>query len=237
MANAKRPPLMGSKIARRTLEGRQEREFHRLFELMDTIDRHYEALDTLHKTPNPNLTKEASAARYGEQYRKAHKMLGNMSVELSNDLASLESRLKSEAETKAGLNKPMTEAAQQEIRAALRSMPQKERDKTLREAALNGDVGILKSVREASTPFLYGGTSEPVESLIQQHMERAVPNLRSDLEAIEHANSHLKMSVDGFVRETEKMRDPILESSAEAQQESIRQAEAVLSQGVQSNGD
>ena len=230
MATAKRPPLMGSKVARRTLEGRNRIEFFRVFEAMDTAERQYNALETLYNTEDPNRTKDARAARYGEQFRKAHALVGKLSADAATGLDKLERELLADAEHRAGLNKPMTEAAMQEIRSALRAMPAKERDATLRQAALTGDVGILKAVREAPSSFLYGGTGEPVESLVQQHIERAVPELRDELEAIEHAFSHLKLSADGFMREAEKMRDPVAEQRAQAQAEQIRQAEAALEQ-------
>ena len=237
MATAKRPPMLGSKIARRTLEGRNRIEFFRLFDVLDTVERQYNALETLYHTDDPNRTKEGRAARYGEQYRKAHDLLGKLSVEVATSLENLERKLLSDAEHQAGLNKPMTEGAQQEIRAALRAMPQSKRDATLRDAALNGDVGILKAVRESPTEFLYGGTTEPIESLVQQHIERAVPELRDELQAIEHAYSHLKLSVDGFVREADKMRDPVAEQRAQEQAEQIRQAEAALAAGDAGGGD
>jgi hypothetical protein len=99
---------------------------------------------------------------------------------------------------------PPAEAA--EIRAALRAMPQAERDRTISDAIERGDAAVIASVQRVS-PLLIGPLTVPVESLTNLYLDRHAPEMRSQLEAVEAAATNLSFAASAFKRAAEDMRD------------------------------
>lgn len=195
---------------------------------VDTMSGLYDGLTKLHATPDPNLTREARALKYKRRFEQASEAVRKKATSAAEQLDILERRIKSDAEVKAGLHSPQTEAAAQEIRSVLRSLDQKARDKMLRDAALSGDVAILQAVRNATTPALYGGTTEPVESLIDMHLQKVAPELAEQRAALDAATHALNLAVDSYMSTTNELRDPMGEHIAEKQEADTRSAEEQL---------
>ena len=135
---------------------------------------------------------------------------------------------KGQAFAKSGLDKPIGEAQAAEIRAVLRSMGDKERDKLLKEAALNGDALMLKAVRDAASPVLYGGTITPIETLINQLLHKTNPDLQAKLDALADADTRVRGAGDAYMKDVSELRDLQAESLAEKQQAELQEAGRML---------
>ena len=195
---------------------------------IDQLRDSFEALSTLKNNPSPDFTKSAWAARFALHRNRAIEASRRTTERLAGELDSLERELRTTAERNAGLHAPLDPAAAAEIRAALRAMSQEQRDAAITKAAQNRDVAVLRAVREAPSALLVGDLNAPVDALIEQLIHEANPGLEHDLAAIEDATTRLSMAVDGFLSETQKLRDVSAEEQAAAQAEAARQAEAKL---------
>lgn len=203
-----KPAFLNPKNARSSLSGA---DFHPVVSTIEKLSGLYDSLEKLQTVKDPDLTPEKRAMTYRDNWKKANESARNSLMRSADHLDALERNYREEAAHKAGLNKPLSESAAQEIRATLRAMPQKERDKVLRDAALNGDAMILKAVRDAASPWLVGEITVPVETLVDELVQNRVPELRQQLDALHEADNRLKMAGDAFMKETNAMREPHLE--------------------------
>jgi len=232
-----KPVLLSSKNLSRlmTENGRNSYAFVRARTAIDQMSSLFDSLDTLHRTPSPNMTMEGRALRYRQQFEKAMQASKQSALAAVEALNAHEAELVRDAEIAAGLHKHVDTATAQEIRSALRAMSQAERDRVVREAALAGDATIIQAIRSAASPLLTGPISVPMDEMIRVMIEQASPELGAQLEDISTAADLLEGAVAAFTREAQSRRDPMLEARAEQQSEATRRAEAALAEAAAGN--
>lgn len=153
----------------------------------------------------------------------------------ADSLDALERKVRYNAEAAAGLHEAMPEATLSEIRTALRGMSQNDRDQAVTEAFNAGDIPTVKAVLKSPSAMLAGTLKAPVKPMTDELISRAARELSSQLEAIEHAENFLNLSVDSFMKGAEKMRNPRLEAEAQQQIEATSEAEAALAAAIHGN--
>jgi len=223
--------MLSSKMLRQTMSEKGltgTYAFVRTVTAIDELNRLRDALEVLHSTPSPNLTKEGRALRYKQQFDKAAAAAERAAMAATEALNDHEAALIRDAEIRAGLHKHVPEATQQEIRAALRSMSQEDRDRAVREAAQRGDANVIQAVRNAPSPLLTGAITAPMESLVGLLIQKTAPELGQQRQDVEVAYMHLQGATGAFGKEANAMRDPQLESAAGAQEAATKAADAAI---------
>lgn len=230
MATTLKPVLLSSKSLRNIMagNGRNAYAYIKTATAVDEISRLYDALSTLHRTPSPQMTKEGRAARYKQQYAKAIEASRRASLAACDALNEREREIIRDAEIKAGLHSHVPEVTQQEIRQALRELPQEQRDRAVREAAMRGDASVIAAVRNAASSLLTGHINVPVDELVKMLVAKHSPGLDDELQDISTSFDLLKGAVDSFVREADAWRDPHLEAMAEQQDAATKAADAAI---------
>lgn len=233
MATKMRSVLLSSAVIRKSLDHRKnDGAFARAFLAIDRMGQLHDALEALHSTPDPNMTKAARALKYRGQYEAAMSASRAAAMAAVDGLSELEAQLVRAAEERAGLHAHVPESAQQEIRAALRSLTMEERNAVIRQAAQTGDANIIKAVRDAASPLLVGPYTVPLAEMIQVMVEKASPELAQARQDIEAAVSFVTGATGAFTKAAAEMRDPAMEAEAERQAAVAKAAEAALAQAI-----
>lgn len=231
----KKHPSMSSRAAREALSQHSEPEFLRVFHAIETASELYDSLETLHSTPNPEITKSARALKYKSQLDKAQKAARDHAMRAADGLDALERDLRQKAESAAGLHAPIPESTLAEIRGALRGMSQKDRDQAIADAFSAGDIATIKAAIKSPSAVLTGTIEAPIETMTAELINRAAPDFNDKMQAIQHAENFLGLAVDAFVKGAEKMRDPRLEAEAVKQMEATSEAERQLERAMSGN--
>lgn len=232
---AMKPALLSSSNVRRLMqEGKREGSyaFIRTAQAVDELSRLHDALDSLHRTPNPSLTKEARAMKYRAQFTRAMEAGKASALAAVDALNAREAEIKKQAEVRAGLHSHIDAATLAEVRNALRQLPQAERDAAIRDAAQRGDAAVIQAVRNAPSALLTGHVGVPMESLLEMLVTRAAPDLIDELGDISTAFDLLNGATGAFAREAEARRDPHLEALADDQEARTRAADALIDAAV-----
>src|SRR5690554_5836893 len=86
-----KPISFSSTPLRKVLEHRNgQGQFVRAFTALDEIGKLYDSIDTLHKTPDPSLTKEGRAIRYKAHTEKAAETARRLANSTIDGLIELE---------------------------------------------------------------------------------------------------------------------------------------------------
>jgi len=230
-AMTKMKPIMLSSKNLRTMmtgNGRNSYAFIKAATAIDEMSRLHDALDTLHRTPSAQLTKEGRAAKYRQQFDRAMAASKAAALAAVDALNAHEAELIRDAEIKAGLHTHVLEVTQQEIRQALRELPQAQRDQAVREAAMRGDASVIAAVRNAASPLLTGLINVPIDELVQMLVAKHSPGLDDELQDVSTAVDLLQGAVNAFTREAEARRDPHLEAEAQRQDAATQAADAAI---------
>ena len=220
--------LLNSRSARRVLDHRSSSlEFGRIFRTIDQINDMYDSLTVLHSTADPALTRQSKALKYQQQHSKAMDAAKRAVTSAVSGLMDMEAQAIREAERAAGLEK-LGSAELQEIRTALRSMTIMQRDKAIKEAALNGDAGILQAIRTAPSPVLVGDHNVPLDQLMDNFLAQVNPDLPQLKSDIRTALDFLDQATTAFAKDTGAMREPELEEAAVRSAHDSAAAEAKL---------
>jgi len=227
-----KPIMLSSKNLRNMMtgNGRNSYAYIKTATAIDEMSRLHDALDTLHRTPSPQMTKEGRAAKYRQQFDKAMAASKAAALAAVDALNDRERELIRDAEIKAGLHTHVPEVTQQEIRQALRELPQAQRDQAVREAAMRGDASVIAAVRNAASPLLTGAVTVPVDELVKMLVAKHSPGLDDELQDISTAYDLLTGAVNSFAREAEARRDPYLETMAEEQEAATKAADAAIAE-------
>lgn len=223
--------MLSSKMLRQTMSEKGltgTYAFVRTVTAIDELNRLRDALEVLHSTPSPNMTKEGRALRYKQQFDKAAAAAERAAMAATEALNDHEAALIRDAEIRAGLHKHVDAATAAEIRSALRSMSQEDRDRAVREAALAGDSTIIQAIRGAPSALLIGAITVPMESLVEQLIQKTAPELGQQRQDIGEAFMYLSGAAGAFGKEANGMRDPQLESAAGAQEAATKAADAAI---------
>lgn len=220
--------LLSSTAAREALAGKSEQAFLSVINTIESLSGRYDALETLYTTPDPSRTLESHALQYRETHQKAAERAAAEVAAVLESLKALENRYIDEAEKKAGLHNQLPTHIAAELRAALRGMTQKERDKAITEAIKNGDVAVIQAVRESPNHLLTGKVSIPHDAIYGEFVRRADPEIESKIEDVNSARNHLNFAYEAFSRDANKMRDPLLEAKADQQKEQTDNAKKLL---------
>lgn len=139
--------------------------------------------------------------------------------------------IRERALTEAGLTVVPSSAL--EIRAALRSLPQKDRGKTVADAFERGDAEVLASIY-GSNRITWGGSSKPIDALFEQYINDAAPQAVRQREALEQTMQGLELVVDTFVRASQSWRDPNTAARGFQQEADYGKAESDLKAALSS---
>ena len=138
-----RPSMLYSAIARKNLTEHEELAVRS--SASSTVAQMFEAFECLQSAPDPLKTAEANALAYKaahEEPRRARMRWSNQQIDGVCRPGGEHQAIS--AREKAGLTKPSPHAA--EIRAAFRSMTQKERDEAMGRAIDRGENEVLASI-------------------------------------------------------------------------------------------
>lgn len=232
MSNTRiRPATLSSTALQNAVGHRISHEFTHAIAAINQLSGLYDSLIVLHDTPDPSRTKEARALRYKQQHEAAIRKAKTLLEQVAGNMDTLARKARESAEQKAGLHEHMSDALAAELRGALRSLPEKDRNAAIMSAATHKEVGILKAVIESPSALLIGPVSVPLDQIITDYLDTADPSYRETRQDVESAQTHFEFALDTFITETKKLRDPALEEKAEIQQQAITRAETQLQEG------
>ncbi len=222
-----RSALLNSTTTRNTLmpDATSIPEINQALGAIDQIGKVYDALRHVHGTVNPKETVEARAMRYEKQFVASITHARGMATQAAEKLDNLAQTIRARALAEAGL--AAAPASAQEIRAALRSLSQKERDKAIADAFKRGDAEVLASIY-GSNRVTWGGASQPLEAQFEQYIDKAAPEAVRQRDALEQTMQGLEMAVDTFVRSAQKWREPAAAERGFEQEADYGKAEAEL---------
>ena len=222
-----RSPLLSSKVAAKGMDDSVLASGGVQFALgaIDKLGDLFDALAVAQQTINPQETPEARAKRYEKQFQAS---VAKVERTLDEAMARLNSQCETIREAgiyRAGLSAEPKDA--QEIRAALRQMTPKERDKAISEAFDRNDADVLSAIR-ASNPVTWGGSSMPLAQMYDAYIDRVTPELVKQRDALTRASQSLKLATEAFFNGADEWRDPLAAAKGEAQKAEFEKADAAL---------
>lgn len=222
-----RSPLLSSKVARQALGENfpVSTELQYALNTIDSFGSLYDALAKAQKSINPQESPEARAMRYEKQYQQAVAKVERALDDTMGRIEAFKEGIRAAGLFQAGLKDEPKDAA--EIRAALRSMTPKERDKAIKDAFDSGDAQILTSIR-AANPVTWGGSSMPLEPMFDAFIDRVTPELVKQRAAMQKVTQSLKLATEAFFNGAEEWRDPLAAEKGRQQQAEFERAEAEL---------
>lgn len=187
-----------------------------------------EGLAESRNSPNPLDTKERQAADYLTKYTRATKE-AQRTIENEREILDFaEAKLWGEAKQAAKFDPP---ANQSEIRQALLSMSLKERNKALQQSAEAGNGAVLAAIAD-QPDWLWGGSTLPVNGLIDDLFESASPGYKAQVEQFNQARSSLDYANRTFTKAAEGLRDLSGEQAASDGQKRAAQADQLLNDAI-----
>lgn len=199
-----------------------------LADFIDNLANQYNALNVLHTTADPEMTRTGHAVKVKSAVIRTIESSGKRAVKLFGRLADYESLIIHQAKERAGLLKPYPEAHLSELRSALRQMSTAERERAIKAAFDKNDVAVIRAINEASSPVLVGEHKLPMDEMLSTFLHRHNPNLAQELEESKALSARLEIVSDSFVSSVQSMRDIALEEEAEKNQRAAKEALAVL---------
>jgi hypothetical protein len=220
-----RHPALSSRAARQSLGHVSHPAATWIARSIDDLSSLYDGLAAVRAAQNPLHTQEKRALDYKQKFEAAQIRSKEIIDRAVEQMANYQADVEAAARSKAGLDRPVPHAS--EIRAALRSMTQAERDKAMGDSLAAGDTEPLLACMGAN-PILTGRFTTPMEVHLKLLMETAAPELvqaRADLEAM---GNHLSMAASAFRTSTESMRDLNAEERGEQGEQLAADAERKL---------
>lgn len=228
-----RHPALSSRAARHNLSHVAHPAALWIARSIDELAGLYDGLAAVRAAQNPMHTAEARAKDYKQRFEAAQKRAEEVLRRGIEQMASFQADAEDAAREKAGLNRTVPNAA--EIRSALRSMTQEDRDKAMSDSLAAGDTEPLLACM-AANPILTGRFTTPMEVHLKLLMETAAPELvqaRADLEAM---GNHLSVAAGAFRKGTEAMRDLNAEERGEQGEQLAAEAERKLAAAMAGTG-
>jgi len=222
-----RSPLLNSATHRNNLRpGADARsEISQTLGVIDRLGQLYDTLRAVNEAVNPEETPTARAMRYEKQFNHAVKKAKDTALEAAGRLDFYAQTLETQALEESGLASQPVNAS--EIRAALRSMPEKDRDAAIKDAFDRKDASILSAIYR-QTPLLWGGSKLPLDEAFKLYVRDAAPDVMRDMEAVAKVTEGLNLATDTFLNSAEKWRDPLTAAKGFAQAEEFDKADAAL---------
>jgi len=227
-----RHPALTSKSAKLLLENSSSEVLKSA--AIGTIDQLVAIADGLEAVRNvgdPMQTPEARAVKYRESHGKATDRADQLIRTAVDKIVDYEGKVLRDAYERAGIARPPAEAA--EIRTALRTMTQKDRDKAIQQAMVNKDAAVIASIQNVS-PVLTGRFTTPVVKLTELYLDKYAPDLKAEQANIESALESLNIAASAFRQTAERLRDLDAEKRADEGQQAAKMAEAKLGLAIQS---
>lgn len=198
---------------------------------LDEMAELWDGLEAVRSNANPLNTAERRAVKHHEATTKRAREVVDRAVQ---SIAQLEQDTVSAARAKLGLDRVPPLAA--EIRAALRAMPQAERDKAMSDALAAGDVELLVSCMGAH-PVLTGAFTIPLDVQTRALIETQCPEVAACREAVEQLGTALSVGFHAFEASANNMRDRGAESRAIEGAEAAAKAESQLAAAIRGASD
>lgn len=222
-----RSPLLSSAIARKSIGEKlaADSDFSHALGTIDQMGSLYDAMHAAQKSVSPHETIEARAMRYEKQFEQAKAKAERVLENAYGRLQAKMEAIRSAGLFQAGLASPPEGA--QEIRAALRGMTAKERDKAISDAFERGDVQVLASIRDAN-PVTWGGTGLPIDQQFDAFIDRMTPDLVEQRKAIRDTVQAIELATDAFLEAAGKWHDPLAAARGRQQQAEFERADAAL---------
>lgn len=222
-----RSPLLSSKIARDGIGEKlaADLDFSHALAAIDKMGSLYDAMSAAQKSVSPHETIEARAMRYEKQFNQAKAKAQAVLEDAYSRLQTRMETIRAAGLFQSGLSSPPE--GEQEIRAALRGMNQKDRDKALTDAFERGDVQVLASIRGAN-PVTWGGSTLPLDQQFDAFIDEVTPELVAQRKAIRDTVQALELATDAFLDAAGKWHDPLAAERGRQQQEEYERADAAL---------
>lgn len=232
-----RDPSLTSEHMRKSLAHRaNEPTFTGVMSAIDQMRAMYDGLEQLYAADDPTQTKEARALAYKQSYDRMQATADRLVEAQVNKLVAYEHDLRQEAWKASGLDTAPNPHEASEIRSALRSMSDKDRDKAVANALDKGDRSVIAAVAHSPSPVLTGPLTVAKDALIEQYIHKINPTLKRDLADVEDALNRLNLAVGGFRRSAGRLRDPMAEVRGEEGRASAKAAQEALEEALAASG-
>lgn len=201
---------------------------------LDEMAELWDGLEAVRSNANPLNTAERRAADFLKHHEATTKRAREVVDRAVQSIAQLEQDTLSAARAKLGLDRVPPHAA--EIRAALRAMPQAERDKAMSDALAAGDVELLTACM-GSHSVLTGKFTVPLDTQLRALIETQCPEVAACREAVEQLGTALSIGYKSFEASANNMRDRGAESRAIEGAEAAAKAESQLAAAIRGASD
>lgn len=226
-----RPATVSSTGARQRIGHLSDPVFGKTLNTLDQMAAIYDGVLAVRENQSPLNTREANAAAYKKAADAAIDRAHEVAARLGQEIAGRMATLSIEAEKKAGIFTELPGSA--EIRAALRGMPQKDRDRAVMEALKNDDHVFIAAVIHAPSPVTTGKITTPRDTLIKEFVARANPTLESEMADLEFAMQSIILANDGFQKGARDLRDIGAEQRAVTEGAAAAKANGKLAAAMQ----
>lgn len=228
-----KPAALSSRAARASLSHVDHVAAIWVSRSIDDLSSLYDGLAAVRAAQNPLHTAEKRALDYKAKFDAAQKRSKEILDRAMSYIADFQLDAENAAREKAGLNRTVPYAA--EIRAALRSMTQEDRDKAMSDSLAAGDTEPLLACMSAS-PILTGRFTTPMEVHLKLLLDTAAPEYVQAQEDLETMANHLSVAAGGFRVGTETMRDLNAEERGEQGEQLAAEAERKLAAAMAGTG-
>lgn len=178
----------------------------------------WEQVNQVRTVADPELTEDGHVLRVHQVAEKGIERIGKGYDRARQALATAEAGYEAEIDIKTRLT-PTAHSA--EIRAVVRSMPERERYTTLIKAMESGDAVTLSAV--LSAPGITSGlTDDQVANLRSMYQRKVAPDALASLEAVRKAQRKVMAAFDQVLEQSEALA---LRNRAGAIKERQRQAQ------------
>lgn len=184
-----------------------------------------EGLIEYQANPDPAHSREKRASDYLKKHGSVTQSAARLIEKESAALDDYRIAIESSARLAAGWEKPMNST---EIRQALLRLDVKARDAAVKQIAREGRGEYLAAL-EGLPEWLWGGTSSPLGTHIDNCLEAASPGYRESVESYEQARRTLEFAAKQFEGVAEELRDLQGEHDAKRAEERHLAAQAKLS--------
>ena len=197
--------------------------FKQIRQEIEGLGKLMQSLIDVREQKDETKTAATIALEYGKKYQQAQehvKKRVDMAISKLVEMGEANDRVLVE---NSGLTKLSGREA--EYREVLRGMTDKQRKAFIRKAVENRQPEVLNAIMDAP-PELSGLREDYIQGQKDLYIELHHPEYKQEKDLIDTAGQMLALAVDGFKRQSEKIRDPYLEIEAEEKKKRADAADA-----------
>lgn len=225
-----RPPSISSAPIRNRLSYGSDPALARAVNAIDMVSDIYDGLIAVRENQSPMNTREANAVAFRAKCDKVKESALRALNSAREEAVGRMVDLSMDADRAAGILKEPHNAA--EIRAALRSMTQKDRDAAILDAMKDGDSALVAATLHATSPITVGHVGLPRDTMMEQYRGRFMPDYAERMEALGDALTSINLAAEGFTTGANRLRDTFGENSASEGERAARSASQRLADAL-----